>query len=263
MRVVPVGGALALSVFGLAASPALALDQKQQLREARGSYYNLPAQGFSRMQCQVTPNWDVMLPKNLEPARRKGAIDRLNLLRSSVAIDAAGAAKFEHGDTGPAPTAQEASGFAQVAAGLDETLSGFIGTWTAFMLTSPLPSPDSDHLLAEDPAGYRLTYKDGDATIVTTLDRDFVIKATTVGSSAFSSTITPTLRRETGGWVLAGYVGDYRPTAGPGVTHLVISIDYQTVDGLRIPRVVKLDGDYDSQPVSSELTFSACRVTRR
>ena len=252
-----------LAVVGGAASPALALDQKQQLREARGSYYNLPAHGFSRMQCQVTPNWDVVLPKDLEPARRRGAIDRLNQLRFSVSVDAAGVTQVEHGDTGPTPTGGVAPGFARVNTGFDETISGFIGTWTAFMLTSPLPSADSDYVLAKDPAGYRLTYKDGDTTIATTLDRDFVIKTTAVGSSAFSSTITPTLRHETGGWVLAGYIGDYRPTAGPGATHMVVSIDYQTVDGLRIPRLLKLDGDYDGQPVSSDLTFSACRVTRR
>jgi hypothetical protein len=239
----------------LASSICLAasqIDEREIVRQANQSYYDLRKLGLLEFKANVQPNWDLMA-KRWEP--NPEALKMLKGLMYSVSLRSDGSVKVNHEASIPIPGTQEEN-VKQLSVGMDQMLSGFFVTWNLFMLRSPLPAVESDYQLENRDGKYVLTYQDGDAHVLTTMTKELAVLQIEVSSPTFKASIKPQFLKTAKGYVLVGYQATYDPVAGPGKTTLGIQLDYQEVSGLQLPRKLNLDGIYDGSPMQVELQFS-------
>jgi hypothetical protein len=256
---------LAAFFFLVSASSSYAVDRKEVVTRAKQSYYTLRGHGLLEFQSNIRPTWEVTLADDLrkDPAGAQAGIKMLNTLHFVMTLDQQGKVKVDHRADTPPPNEKAAAAFNQIYSGMDQAVSGFFETWSMFMLTSPFPDANSEYQLDDLGTEYRLSYKDGSADVITTMNKDLIITEIKVTSPEFFSSIRPQIARSAGGFILAGYAADYRPTSGPGTVKLNVKLDYQDVKGLQLPRKLNLDSVFDGSPNQMELVFSDYQVKTR
>jgi hypothetical protein len=155
------------------------------------------------------------------------------------------------------------SGFKDIYKGMKQMMSGFFDTWSPFAFNGLFPDPDSDYRLDDLGSQYRLAYKDGPADVETIMGRDFAISEVKVVSAAFRSSIRPQFSHAAGGFVLTGYNADYEGQSKDESTHLEVAIDYQQVNGVKLPQTLNLKGSYGGSAFLMELRFSGCQANKQ
>ncbi len=237
-------------------------DKKAIVKRARDGYYSLRKLGLVKFEASITPNWEVTLKDQIksDPSSAQASLKLLNGLHFAMDLGADGNVKVtHHTDVAPA-NEQMAASFDQIYGGMEQAVSGFFASWSIFMLTSPFPEVESEYKLEEIGGEYRLSYKEGNTDIVTSMTRDLAITEIKVSTSAFTSSLKPILTKGPHGFVLSGYDGNYVPTSGSGTVQLKAQIDYQEVEGLQLLHTVSLDSVYDGSPNQMELTFADYQV---
>jgi len=247
-----------------AGAPAYAVDKKEVVKQARGAYYNLRAQGLVEFQCSVAPNWEAMLAgqRQSNPAGADEAMKVLKQLQFTLFLGPDGAAKVTH-NTFPATNDQMAKGLDQIFSGMEQMLTGFFQTWSPFLLYSPFPEIDGDYRLEEQGPHWGLFYKDGSAGIVTIMNKEFAISELKVTTAEFVSVIRPQFTRIAKGLLLSGYQADYQGKLPAEATKLQVQIRYQEVNGLSVPQKLNINGSYGGSPFEQEITFTNCQVKKR
>lgn len=238
-------------------------DKQAVLDQARQSYYNLRAHGLATVQCEIKPNWELLLEN--EKKQDKQAFDlalkTLSQLRFNAALAADDSVKVTHNElTGQ--NAKMAEALSQIYGGMEQMTSGFFDTWKLFMLNPPFPDIKSQYRLESVGQQFRLTYKEGAADVVTTMDHNYAISNLQVTTPEFNSVILPTFTRTPNGWRLSAYQAAYKSQKPEESTQLKVSVDYQDVDGLSMVQKLNLSGSYGGSPFAIELAFSGCQVTR-
>ena len=77
-------------------------------------------------------------------------------------------------------------------------------------------------------------------------------------------TVQPTFLATGDGYVLAGYDGDYVPTATKtGVVKLIGTMEHSFVNGLRLPKKLAFDSTVDGVPNATKLTFTDYTVKKK
>jgi hypothetical protein len=254
-----------LLVCGVAAAQSQkpVADRKKVIQEARQAYYNLRAAGLDEFRATIKPNWSLVLKDQLKanPVQGEAALKLLNGLHFSMLLDKDGKVTVtHHTDVEPA-NQQQRQGFDQIYSGLDQAITGFFTTWSVFMLSPPLPAIDSVYQVEDLGEQYRISYKDGESDVITTMGKDLIITEVKVNSKDFISSVRPQLTRTAKGFVLSGYSADYKPTSGAGVVKLDLKIQNQPVQGLQLPANLVLDSVLDGEPTHMELAFSEHQVT--
>ncbi len=251
-------------MFVLAVLPAQAADKDVVIRQARAAYYSLNGEGMQQFQCNIMPNWEVLLadPFKADPAALGRAVQKLNQLRFSATVPSQGDAKVTHNEI-PADNKQMADGLTQIYSGMEQMVVGFFQTWSVFVISPGLPEAGSTFQLEEIPSGYRISYKDGTADVVTQMNKDFSITSTAVSSKEFDSTLQPLFKQTAKGLLLSGYQAIYSGASAAEKTELQVKIDYQQVDGLQLPKTLDLQGSYGGNPFKVEVAFSGCHADHR
>jgi hypothetical protein len=250
-------------VWAAAPTAALAQDAKGEAALAHGRtlYYSLAKRAFAGGQCQVRPEWeDLIGPRNAQNASGFALLDQL---RMTLAVSDGGAATVDIVDPGAAQHPQAAKGVSQIFQGLNQALSGFFGTWSLFMINSPLPGVATSTAVSPTAGGYLLRYKDGAADVESTLRPNGEISKIVVKAATFESTVQPLFAHTLGGLVLTGYQADYTPTVGKGVVHLTEHVDYQTANGLQFPALITSDSILDGDPTHVRLHLEGCKLSRK
>jgi hypothetical protein len=239
-------------------------DKTEFLRKARQAYYSLRNEGLSGVQCSVANNWDYQLAeaRKSNPEQIDEAIKRFQTLHFSVSVDSDGKATVMHNDL-PAQNEQAANALKQVYGGIEQMVTGFFQTWSAYMITPALPEVGSDFQLEELPAAYRISYKETSTDITTILGRDFAISSQRVVTPEFDTTLKPQLTKIAKGFILSGYQASYRSGSPNDATDLQVGIDYQELSGLQFPQKVKLTGSYGGTPIQAEFSFVGCQATKQ
>src|SRR5260370_10334756 len=240
-------------------------DGKEVIRQARFAYYSLRRLGLSEFRSSLIPNWEVVLDQTIksDPVRRQDALKALNSLHFHMLLDSAGVVTVAHQQDAPAANEKVAVGFDQIFKGMEEAVTGFFSTWSLFMLNPPFPESESPFQLEQAGAQYRLSYKEGDADVVTLMTKEFIITDLRVSSNSFTSSIRPQLTRYKNGFVLTGYDADYDPKTGPGRVKLKVQIGYQEISGMQLPHSLNVDAVYDGTQNQVELVFANCPVKPR
>jgi hypothetical protein len=234
------------------------------LGEARRAYYNLRNEGLDSFQCSVSPNWELLLQKEIQqnPDGAKAAIETLNQLQFTLNLAADGSVKLTHNDL-EGQSKEMMDALKQIYQGMEQMASGFFDTWKLFVLAPPFPELNSEYQLATAGPQYRLSYKDADADVVTTMARDFAINDMKINTSQFDSSIQPSFTKTPKGMLLSGYKATYQSQKPEEATKLDVSIGYNQVDGLQMLQKLNLSGSYGGTPFSVQLGFSDCKVTKK
>ena len=157
---------------------------------------------------------------------------------------------------------QRAEDLNQIFSGMEEMITGFFDTWSAFMLTSPLPEVESEYDLTNEGDGYLLSYRDGATRVATVMTKDLLISEMKISTTEFNSSIWPHFTKSREGLLLTGYDANYQPTSGPGTTHLKVEISYQEAGGLQLPQTLHLQGSYNGASFAVETAFADYQVKK-
>ncbi|MDD5302317.1 MAG: hypothetical protein PHS14_04335 [Elusimicrobia bacterium] len=244
--------------FAPPATPGPSAKDQETLRAAREAYYSLKANGFQGMKADVELDWSSILGRAPSDDERQIFDD----IKFQVSVDAKGSASVTF-STPPPINEQQRVGFGQITSGMSQMLAGFFQTWSGFMIEPPLPSPSAAFQLQREAKLYRLSYKEGDAEISTTLMKNFAITKLETATPDFQSTLKPVFSATEDGFVLAGYDADYVSTSGSGKTVLKVELSYQDVDGVRLVKGLVLDSVYEGQPTHVKIEFKNCTVQKR
>lgn len=256
---------LAGMVVSASVCSAQAVANKQSvLSQARQSYYNLRGEGLFSFQCNVTPNWELLLQKESQqnPEGAAAAIKTLNQLRFMVNLGTDNNVKLTHNElTGQSEEMMAA--LKQIYGGMEQMASGFFDTWKLFLLNPPFPEVSSQYQLEAAGPQYKLSYREDLADVVTTMGRDFAISNLKVTTPEFDSAILPTFSRTPKGLLLSAYEASYKSQKPEETTELKVSMDYQDVQGLKMLQKLNLSGTYGGSAFAVELAFSDCQVTKK
>jgi hypothetical protein len=246
-------------------SPAQAVANKQSvLSQARQSYYNLRSEGVLTFECSVTPNWELLLQeqRKQDADSADAAIKILGQLRFTASLAADDTVKLTHNDL-PGQTQQMADALQQIYGGMEQMTSGFFDTWKLFMLNHPFPEVSSEYQMESVGPQYRLSYREGDSDVVTTMGRDFAINNLKVTTTQFDSSIQPRFTSSPKGFVLSAYDANYQSQNPDEATQLKVLMGYQEVSGVQMLQKLNLSGAYGGKPFAVELTFSDCQVMKK
>ncbi|HEY6252138.1 MAG TPA: hypothetical protein VI685_19440 [Candidatus Angelobacter sp.] len=245
-------------------SAQIVANRQQVLTQARHAYYNLRDEGLAEFECSVTPNWKALLAdqRKADPAGADSAINTLSQLQFNAKLGADGKVKLTHNElSGQSEEMKKA--LAQIYGGMEQMTSGFFETWSLFMLDHPFPEVASEYQLEAVGPQYRLSYKDGAASVATTMGRDFAISSLDVTSKEFKSSIQPKFNRIPKGLLFSAYDASYTSNTPTEATQLKVQIGYQEVDGMQVLKQLNLSGTYGGSPFAVELAFSDCKVKKK
>jgi hypothetical protein len=248
----------------LAASLASAADKKELIKQARAAQYNLTTRGFSGAQCNIAPNWELVLQeqRKSDPSTFDAAIRILNQIQFGVSVSSTGVAKTTHNSVS-ATNSQVSQGLDQIYSGMEQMISGFFQTWSTFVVSYPFPEVESNYELKEEASEYRLSYKEGTADVVTTMTKDLTINEAKVTTPQFTSSIRPQFTRGAQGLLLTSYHADYEEGSVGSTVRLDVHLTYQEVNGMQFPHVLDLSGSYGNVPFQMEVTLGGCQMSKR
>jgi len=246
-------------------SPRNIGDKKELIRQARGSYYNLPGQGLFEAQSTVTPNWAAFLRKELKSdiPPDHPALKLLNGVHFWLSLDQKGAAKISHRIDATPANQKSIADLHQSVSGVEEMLDGFAKGVNPFLFTSPFPAVDSDYSLEEVDDQYRLIYKQGQFDTTTTMTKDFAIKEMDVAGPEFRGSMKPQFTKTDKGFLITAYDSTYQSASAKRPDWLSVQIDYAEVEGLQLPERVSMNTSSDAGTFKWELLFSAYQVKKR
>jgi hypothetical protein len=251
---------LILCVYPFSAQAQNQIDKAAIIKQATRSYYGVRASGLVEFQARVTPNWEVAVK---DIGSKPEALKLLNSLKFSMSFDVDNAIKVNQEMGVPAPNEQVAAGFKQIHSGIEQIIKGFFDTWNLFMLNTPFPEADGSYELRDSTSGYFINYKEGKADVSVEMNKEFTVTLVKVVSAEFDSSIWPKFTRSDRGLVLTGYSAKYLPAKGAGKVDLDIQIEYQDVQGLRLPQRLRMHSVLDGETTETELVFSDYQVKKR
>lgn len=219
------------------------------VNHARRSYYNLPRHGFNGFQANIEPNWEVTLGYAATP-------DNLTVFRDvrfSINVDAKGAVTLTHEITGNQKTRVERYA-TEIHNNLQRLVAGVLGTWAFFMIRSPFPESQIKILTVDKE--YRLFYTEESNEVMLTLTTDCLITEAKVNGPPSIRTITPVFQRTPEGLLLTSYHTVSQPMGQGGMTTLYIKIEYEVVNGMKLPGKIHLKGMHGIEPIEAELRFN-------
>ena len=261
-------GATRLSIYyvGLSILASLAArgaDRKETIRQAHRSYYNLKSEGLTEFRCHVQLDWD-SLYKGLK-VNAVGRDQLLPILRKvhfQVLVGPDGGSTVSHESELAPPNEEVAERVRRSIAGVEQILTGFLQTWSGFMINSPFPRVDDEYQLEDLDDKLRLSYKEGTGNIVISMTRDFVMDEVSVATPQFEGTVRPKFSRNKRGFVLASYDVVYKAESG-NPQQLAVKIEYQNVEGFDLPSTIEATVTSPGGVVDVHLTFTDYRVKKR
>jgi hypothetical protein len=180
-----------------------------------------------------------------------------------LVVDPDGKATVTHNDL-TAENEQVAAGLKQIYSGMEQMAGGFFQTWSAYTIVPPFPELGSEFQLeSAATAGYKLSNKDGDTNVFTTMDKEFVISSQVVKSTQFEATLKPQFKKLAKGLILSAYDATYKGQTPDQNTLLSVAIEYQDLNGLQFPQQIVLSGSYGSNPFRAKLAFTNCQASKR
>jgi len=135
-------------------------------------------------------------------------------------------------------------------------VTGFFNTWRTFVVASPFPETESQLKIENPGKQYRLSYLSQSGDVTSTMNNDFLITEWSLSTPTVKRTVKPRFEKTIDGLLMTDYRGVFEPIGDGIKTTLDFHIDYQDVNGVKVPRKVRLSGMHGNEPVEAELTFT-------
>jgi hypothetical protein len=226
-----------------------AAQNENVITRARTTYYSLARKDFKGFTAAVEPNWEVILGDAATPASLKV----FRAVQFSMAVDTNGSVTVTHEVGANAATADLQPTVNRIQADVQRLVAGFFNTWRIFVLNSPFPETE----IQIENAGkqYKLFYTTQSGKVTIAMTSEFLITEWNSVGPTVKRTVKPQFQKTPDGLLLHSYQGVFDPI-GEGIkTTLDFHIEYQDVNGMKLPSKVRLSGMYGSEPVAAELVF--------
>jgi hypothetical protein len=150
-----------------------------------------------------------------------------------------------------------------VASNLDLMMTSFFQMWSPYVVESPFPAVDSEYDLEDLGPQYRLSYREGPASVAMTMDKDSTVGAVMVTRPEVNSVTWPQFTKTPKGFLPVSLDNDVRIPAQGGAAHVSTVITYQEVAGLQLPKTIKNIVRSNGTFYESEVAFTGCAATKR
>ncbi|SRR5258708_11651433 len=239
-------------------------DKGDFIRTVQGTYYSLPKNGITELQCSVAPDWAAILRQEMKTEVKpdNAGLKLLNGVRFWVSVNETGKAKLTHQVDRYPQSAPNMDDLQKAIGGVEETVDGFWRTASVFLFTSALPKPETAYQLSEHDGGYLLSYRDGEYDIVTTLAKDYAISEIKVSSTTLSSSLKPRFTKTKAGFLLTAYDADYKQGAADPA-HVSVQITYQGVESFQLPSDLLVQTTSEEAKHNMRLHFADYQIKRR
>ena len=243
---------------------AFAADRKTIVRQARQSYYGLKHEGVLELRCTVKPDFDsIFAAVKADAVGRDQVLPILRRVHFQVVIGPEGASSVSHQSDLAPPNEQVAGRVRKAIEGMEQTVTGFLQTWSMFMVAPPLPDIDSEYQLEDFGERYRLSYKEESATVVTSMNHEFTIDNIKVKTGEFEGSVNPHFERSHKGLILIGYESISKTTSSDEPQQLSVTIGNQEAEGFTLPSTVKAIVPVNGASVVTLLTFADYKIKKR
>lgn len=250
-------------IAGICVANARCLDKKTIQQKTNQTYYNLKNHGLDQFSCNVLFDWDGSFAGVKTDAIFKETILPIaKQMKFQVSVGPTGAASVSHQFGQAPPNEGVADRLRQISEGIDQMLGGFFETWSQLMMNPPLRGDADDYEIEEKPDGYRVTAQSEKLNTAITMKRDFTIESIEAKTPEFEGVVRPKFEPHNGEFVLESYDGDYKTDSGVS-QRLSITVQYQAVDGLLLPRVVKMLMTLPQGQVEWPMTLDGCQVKKQ
>jgi hypothetical protein len=239
-------------------TPLTRTQGQQVLQQARAAHYSLWGAGMAELRCAVQPDWDAFYQQmKAGSIGRTRLLPRLRPVHLEIVVGSDGAPTVTHHPDVVAGLDPELAASARSSlADIENTVHGFLLTWSSLAVDTPLPRTQDDYQVQALKGKYRVNYTEGPAVVHYTIGANLAVEEYVYAAPALAATIHPSWTKLPGGFLLSGYEGE---SQRPIRAHLVVRIDNHAVDGLQLPSTVRFsDGTEELR-----FTFSDCRVTKR
>ena len=236
------------------------IDKKDIVRQARQSYYSLNSEGLMGFRCEVLVDWDSTFKTlKTDAVGREQLLPILKKTQFDLLVGENGASTVSHrSDMAPA-NEEIAERLRRVTSGIEQILTGFMHTWSGFMMKSPVPESESEYQVQDlGEHGYRLALKQGTADVAISMTRDYAIEAMQVTTPEFEGTVRPRFSRKKNGFVLIGYDAVYKAASG-SPQQVSVKVEYKDVEGFNLPSTVAATVN----SVETLLTFGDYHLKKR
>jgi hypothetical protein len=218
--------------------------------QARSAYYNLTSKGFKGFTATVEPNWKVILADT----GTKENLKVFSAVRFSMVVAANGDVAVRHSVSANATKPNLQPFINKIDYDVERLISGFFNTWRIFMVSSPFP--ETEEIKIENSGAEKLlsfNIQSGKVTILTT--GEFLITEWNLTAPTGKRTVKPRFQKTVDGFLLTGYQSVFEPINAGIMTTLDFNIEYQDVDGMKLPHKVRFSGMHGTEPVEAELIF--------
>jgi hypothetical protein len=235
---------LALTV---AVYPQEQLAAKQDvITAARAAHYSLARKGFKGFTATVEPNWDVILAQTATPANLK----IFRAVRFTMVVDENGAVTVSHEAGANAASAEVVN---RIHSDVQRLVTGFFNTWRNFVVNSPFP--ETQIKIENSGKQYRLSYTTPSGEVTIAMTDELLIREWYLSGPTVKRTVKPQFQKTPEGFLLTDYKQIFEPV-GEGIkTTLDFHIEYQDLNGMKVPQKVRLSGMHGSEAVEAEVAF--------
>ena len=218
------------------------------ISQARSAYYSLARKEFKGFAATVEPNWEVILGQAATPANLKV----FRAVRFSMVVDANGAVTVSH-EVGPNVVNPEL--VTRIHNDVQRLVNGFFNTWRIFVVSSPFPETENQTRIENSGTQHRLTYTTQSGKVTIAMAGDFTITEWNSTGPTVKRTVKPQFQKTPDGFLLTGYQGVFEPIGDGIKTTLDFHIEYQDVNGMKVPLKLRFSGMHGSEPVEAEVVF--------
>jgi len=234
-------------------------DKKEILTKARQSYYVLQNEGLKSFQCVIQPDWKQLLAYLMQkPVPADSPLPaKLSAVQYSAVIDEQGSVKLTPSRPAGANFDSELD---QIITEGQQVVDGFFKSWVPMLVTGAFPADqDQNYDLSDQPDGYHLVQKVGDASIELILSKEIVLTAMKVTSSTVNVLMLPKYLKTEKGLLLTGVDTDINK----GTQIVNFQVQYQTIEGFQLPDKVSYQVTSPSYKASFDLGFTHFLLTKR
>jgi hypothetical protein len=233
-------------------------DKRDILKRATGSYYSLPKEGLASFRCAAIPNFEDEEAELREanPEAADAWLKQLAQIDMAVTVGADGKATVSRKDISD-------DNLKVIAEDARQTITNFFETWSPYVIGTVFPAPDGEYQLEDLGAEYRLSFKNGPASSVITLAKDFSVDARMITSPDLDSATWPQFSKTAKGFLPASIDTDLRVPANGGPTHVATSITYQEISGFQLPKTIRNEITTGEGSDEIEVDLTSCTATKR
>lgn len=226
-------------------------DCEEIIARAPKAYYNQRRLGFGGFRATIKPNWKVILGNT---ATRQN-LKVFQSIRFSMTVDANGIVTVTH-DFSEQGGGKADAYIKPIHDDMQRLVSGFFGIWRLFMITPPFPESSTPLKTENSPAECHFLFTTEATEVVLAMTNDLLITELRLTGARSRRTIRPVFEKTSEGLLLKGYYSLFEPLGEGTRTEIESTVEYQNVNGMKLPSKVKLRGTLGSEPIAAELEFN-------